>query len=65
MAGPLAPPYSIESCVVDKSSEDKFCGLVSGRLSKDGYGEGKSPESVPADGDIVKILQQVHSEGVD
>lgn len=61
----LAPAHAVDARVIYEGLEDKLGGLVLRRRGEDGYDDSGRPNGVPPDGDVVDVLQEMHTEGVD
>ena len=61
----LRPAHAVDARPVDERPEDEFTALVLGRRGEDSNDEGGRAERVPPHGDVVEVLEEAHTKGVD
>jgi hypothetical protein len=65
-ARPLRPPDgAIDSGTVDECSEDEFAALMLRSCCENGNDEGSGAKRVPPHGNVIQVLENTHTKGVD
>jgi len=64
MARAITPTNTIKTGTVKELPEDEFCRLVSWGLNKNSNDKRCRPERMPPDGEVVKVMEKMHTKCV-